>query len=87
MLIPILIITVIPLSITETVSMSMALSRQGKNAGAASALLGFFTVAAGSLTMPLTGIAGEDTALPLGLLMAAGYALCLASYRKWVYGK
>lgn len=87
MLIPILIITVIPLSITETVSMSMALSQQGKNAGAASALLGFFTVAPGSLTMPLTGIAGEDTALPLGLLMAAGYALCLASYRKWVYGK
>ena len=85
-LIPILIITVIPLSITETVSMSMALSRQRKNAGAASALLGFFTVAPGSLTMPLTGIAGEDTALPLGLLMAAGYALCLASDRKWVTG-
>ncbi|MGN0953616.1 multidrug effflux MFS transporter [Dialister sp.] len=86
-LIPILIITIIPLSITETVSMSMALSRQGKNAGAASALLGFFSVAPGSLTMPLTGIAGEDTALPLGLLMAAGYALCLLSYWKWVHGK
>lgn len=87
LLIPILIITVIPLSITETVSMSMALSRQGKNAGAASALLGFFTVAPGSLTMPLTGIAGEDTALPLGLLMTGGYALCLLSYWKWVHGK
>lgn len=87
LLIPILIITVIPLSITETVSMSMALSRQGKNAGAASALLGFFTVAPGSLTMPLTGIAGEDTALPLGLLMTGGYTLCLLSYWKWVHGK
>ena len=87
LLIPILIITVIPLSITETVSMSMALSRQGKNAGAASALLGFFTVAPGSLTMPLTGIAGEDTALPLGLLMTGGYALCLLSYWKWVHGR
>ncbi len=71
LLIPILIITVVPLSITETVSMSMALSRQGKNAGAASALLGFFTVAPGGLTMPLTGIAGEDTALLLGLLILA----------------
>lgn len=49
------------------------------------ALLGFFTVAPGSLTMPLTGIAGEDTALPLGLLMTGGYALCLLSYWKWVH--
>lgn len=65
----------------------MALSRQGKNAGAASTLLGFFTVAPGSLTMPLTGIAGEDTALPLGLLMTGGYALCLLSYWKWVHGR
>lgn len=87
LLIPILVITVISLSITETVSMSMALSRQGKNAGAASALLGFFTVAPGSLTIPLTGIAGEDTALPPGLLMTGGYALCLLSYWKWVHGR
>lgn len=37
--------------------------------------------------MPLTGIAGEDTALPLGLLMTGGYTLCLLSYWKWVHGK
>lgn len=79
---PLLFITVVPLSVTETTSFAMALSRVGKNAGAASALIGFFTVALGGAAMPLAGIGGAETAVPVGVVMVLGYAVCtLVFYR------
>lgn len=70
-----LFITVVPLSVMGTASFSLALSRQGRNAGAASALIGFFSMVLGGVMMPLVGIAGDHTALPMAILMLAGYAL------------
>ena len=70
-----LFITVVPLSVMGTASFSLALSRQGRNAGAASALIGFFSMVLGGVMMPLVGIAGDHTAIPMAVLMLTGYML------------
>lgn len=75
LVIALLFITIVPLSVMGTASFSLALSRQGKNAGAASALIGFFSMVLGGVMMPLVGIAGDATAIPMAILMVAGYGL------------
>ena len=70
-----LFITIGPLSVMGAASFSLALSRQGENAGSASALIGCFSMLLGACAMPLTGIAGDQTALPMGIIMLVGYAL------------
>ena len=77
-----LFITIVPLSVMGAASFSLALSRQGKNAGSASALIGCFSMLLGACAMPLTGIAGDQTALPMGIIMVMGYGLgTLVFYR------
>ncbi|WP_294155689.1 multidrug effflux MFS transporter [uncultured Selenomonas sp.] len=80
--IPVLFIT---LSIMGAASFSLALSRQGKNAGSASALIGFAQMILGGLMMPLVGIAGSDTAVPMGIIMLTGYTLGLLTFLTLVY--
>lgn len=80
-ILPILFITIVPLSVMGATSFSLALSRQGKNAGSASALIGFSSMILGSCMMPLVGIAGESSALPMCILMTAGNALGYLTYR------
>ena len=75
-----LFITVVPLSVTGAASFSLALSRQGKNAGSASALIGFFSMILGGAMMPVVGIAGDHTAVPMGIIMVCGYALGVICY-------
>ena len=75
LVIVLLFITIVPLSVMGTASFSLALSRQGRNAGAASALIGFFSMVLGGVMMPLVGIAGDHTAIPMAVLMLTGYAL------------
>lgn len=70
-----LFMTVVPLSVMGAASFSLALSRQGKNAGSASALIGCFSMLLGACMMPIVGIAGDHTALPMSLIMVTGYAL------------
>lgn len=83
LVIVLLFITIVPLSVIGTASFSLALSRQGRNAGAASALIGFFSMALGGVMMPLVGIAGDATAIPMAGLMLAGYTLgALVFYRR-----
>ena len=83
LVIVLLFITIVPLSVMGTASFSLALSRQGRNAGAASALIGFFSMALGGVMMPLVGIAGDATAIPMAGLMLAGYTLgALVFYRR-----
>ena len=83
LVIVLLFITIVPLSVIGTASFSLALSRQGRNAGAASALIGFFSMALGGVMMPLVGIAGDATAIPMAVLMLAGYTLgALVFYRR-----
>ena len=70
-----LFLTVVPLSVMGAASFSLALSRQGKNAGSASALIGCFSMMLGACMMPLVGLAGDYTAIPMGIIMLAGYSL------------
>jgi len=83
-ILPLLFVTIVPLSVMGAASFSLALSRQGKNAGSASALIGFFSMILGGCMMPLVGIAGENTALPMCVIMIAGYGLGYMVYRMWV---
>ncbi|TYZ29752.1 multidrug effflux MFS transporter [Selenomonas caprae] len=71
----VLFVTVVPLSVMGSASFSLALSRQGQNAGSASALVGFFSMILGACMMPVVGIMGDHTAIPMSLLMVAGYGL------------
>jgi DHA1 family bicyclomycin/chloramphenicol resistance-like MFS transporter len=76
----VLFITIVPLSVIGAASFSLALSRQGKNAGSASALVGFFSMILGGCMMPVVGIAGDHTAVPMGIIMVIGYALGVICY-------
>ena len=75
LIIGLLFFTIVPLAVMGTASFSLALSRQGRNAGAASALIGFFSMVLGGVMMPLVGIAGDHTAIPMAVLMLTGYTL------------
>ena len=77
----ILFITIVPLSVMGTASFSLALSRQGKNAGSASALIGFFSMILGGCMMPVVGIAGDYTAIPMGIIMLSGYILSFICFK------
>lgn len=60
---------------------ALALADHADVAGSASALLGVLQFAVGAAVAPLVGIAGKDTAVPMGLVIAALGALavtCLA---------
>lgn len=78
---PVLFLTITPLSVVGAASFSLALSRQGKNAGSASALIGFFSMILGGCMMPLVGIAGENTAIPMCVMMISGYGLGYVVFR------
>ena len=82
---PVLFVTIVPLSVMGAASFSLALSRQGKNAGSASALIGFAQMILGGLMMPLVGIAGGASAIPMGVLMLAGYTLGGITFLTLIY--
>lgn len=50
---------------------SLAMQKQGKSAGSASALLGVISLAFGGMVAPLVGIGGEESAVPMGIIIAA----------------
>ena len=59
-------------------STALGLSNYPERAGTASALLGLLQYLVGGLAAPLVGLAGEDTAVPLGLVAgAASASACL----------
>jgi DHA1 family bicyclomycin/chloramphenicol resistance-like MFS transporter len=55
-------------------STALALSNYPERAGTASALLGLLQYLVGGLAAPLVGLAGEETAVPLGLVTACASA-------------
>ena len=63
-----------------TTSFSLAMEAQGGRAGSASALLGLLPFVIGAITAPLVGIAGEDTAVPMGLIMFLSSIAALAAF-------
>ncbi|HEU4964722.1 MAG TPA: Bcr/CflA family multidrug efflux MFS transporter [Bacilli bacterium] len=65
--------------IVATTAFSLAMQNQAKSAGSASALLGLLPFVSGAIVAPLVGIAGSDTAVPMGLVIAVcdvGALLC-----------
>lgn len=79
-----LFVTIVPLSVMGAASFSLALSRQGRNAGSASALIGCFSMLLGACMMPVVGIAGDRTALPMSAVMTTGYALGAAAFFRMI---
>ncbi|SFT24566.1 multidrug effflux MFS transporter [Paenibacillus sp. BC26] len=57
--------------IVTTMGFSLAMRSQGHAAGSASALQGLMSFMFGSIVAPFVGIAGSNTAIPMGIIIAA----------------
>jgi DHA1 family bicyclomycin/chloramphenicol resistance-like MFS transporter len=68
------------IGIIATTSFSLAMESQGHIAGSASALLGVLPFILGSLTAPLVGIAGEYSAIPMGVTIFLASFMAFLSY-------
>lgn len=79
LILPTLFIVVSCVGIVGTAGASMALQNYGHAAGSASALLGLLSYILGALVMPLVGIMGSETAIPMGVVIFGadiGAVLC-----------
>ena len=81
----ILFLTVSTLSMMSTSSFSMAMQDQGRSAGSASALIGFFSMISGAVMAPVVGIAGDHTAIPMGIVMVIGEIGALLTFYALIY--
>ncbi|MFF4185372.1 multidrug effflux MFS transporter [Streptomyces sp. NPDC001691] len=61
-------------------SMGLAMNDHGDIAGSAAALIGFFQHVIGAAMVPLVGLAGRTSAVPMGILTAALGLAALASF-------
>lgn len=61
-------------------STSLAMQRQGKNAGSASAFIGLAQMGLGAIATPLVGLGGSLTAIPMGLVIAISTFCALLIY-------
>lgn len=68
------------IGIISTSSFSLAIQDQGHIAGSASALLGLLPFIFGAISAPLVGIAGETSAIPMGVIMFSASLLAILSY-------
>ncbi|TKC19010.1 multidrug effflux MFS transporter [Robertmurraya kyonggiensis] len=68
-------------------STSLAMDRQGRNAGSASALIGLLQMGLGAIATPIVGIGGSLTATPMGLVMAVSTICAIISYLLLARGK
>ena len=68
------------IGIISTSSFSLAMESQGHIAGSASALLGLLPFILGAITAPLVGIAGEETAVPMGAIIFVSALIAVFSY-------
>ncbi|HEX6447188.1 MAG TPA: multidrug effflux MFS transporter [Streptosporangiales bacterium] len=63
---------------------ALALAEHGRDAGAASALMGVLQFLVGGLAAPLVGLGGQDTAVPMGVVIATCSAAGLLSWLQLV---
>ena len=76
----ILFFTACTVSLFGSASFSMAMTKYGKMAGSASAILGFASMFAAGIVSPIVGLGGEHTGIPMGitrLVCAVLSLLCL----------
>ncbi|WP_312471186.1 multidrug effflux MFS transporter [Neobacillus sp.] len=66
--------------VVSTAGFSLAMQKQGKSAGSASALLGVLSLAMGAIVAPLVGIGGEHTAIPMGIVIVCVGTGAVLSY-------
>ncbi|MBQ7198011.1 MAG: multidrug effflux MFS transporter [Selenomonadaceae bacterium] len=72
-------------SVLGATSFSLSMRNHGKEAGAASALLGSLPMLAGGLMTPLVGIAGNQNALPMAIIILVGAFLTLTIFWKLIF--
>ena len=72
-------------SVLGATSFSLSMRNHGREAGAASALLGSLPMLAGGLMAPVVGIAGNQTALPMATIILCGEILTLIIFWKIIY--
>ena len=70
------------IGIVGTASFTLAMESQSQAAGSASALLGLLPFILGAITAPLVGIAGEETAVPMGLTI---FTMCLIALLAYLF--
>ncbi len=68
------------IGVVGTSSFTLAMESQAHAAGSASALLGLLPFILGAATAPLVGIAGEETAVPMGMVIFTMCSLALLAY-------
>ena len=68
------------IGVVGTAAFTLAMESQGHVAGSASALLGLLPFILGAATAPLVGIAGENTAVPMGLVIFTMCLIALLAY-------
>ena len=76
---PPLFLVVSSVGIVTTTGFSLAMQNHGQVAGTASALLGVLSFIFGGIVAPLVGVGGSETAVPMGIVIAAadvGAVLC-----------
>jgi MFS transporter, DHA1 family, multidrug resistance protein len=66
--------------VVNTAGFSLAMQSQGKNAGSAAALLGVLSLSIGGITSPLVGLGGDQSAIPMGLVMVCATCGAVLSY-------
>ena len=64
----------------NTSTFSLAMKDQANSAGSASALIGLMTFLFGGIVAPLVGLGGENTALPMGMIIAIADVGALVVY-------
>ncbi|WP_168118994.1 multidrug effflux MFS transporter [Paenibacillus sp. HB172176] len=75
------------IGITSTAAFPLAMESQAKMAGSAAALLGVVPFLLGAIVAPLVGIAGENTAVPLGVIILLSSASAMLAYFALVRAK
>jgi DHA1 family bicyclomycin/chloramphenicol resistance-like MFS transporter len=68
------------IGMTSTAAVPLAMESQAHIAGSAAALLGVVPFLLGAVVAPLVGIAGEDTAVPLGVIILSSSAAAMLAY-------
>lgn len=75
-----LFLVVSSVGVVNTTGFSLGMERHGKIAGSASAFLGILPFAGGGLVSPLVGIAGDQNALPMAIVIFLSSTLAFTIY-------